>query len=203
MRNRWVIAHPHGEGIIPSLTTSYPPPLSNRPLEYANEQRSNRYEAAGRLCVIRLLVFASHVHNVTSQFCQCVIDAFLTFIGLQADYTLVLVKLLSLAPPTCHVQSSPAQLLYATHLPHSLTPHLPNLCPLCTHCTHSGFACCTDDMFEIFVLFGQCLCCLLPLFVNRQLPCLHKNSRKVLLLLLMHHRNLWCAKERALGVQIG
>ena len=31
-------------------------------------------------------------------------------------------------------------------------------------------ACCTDDMFEIFVRFGRCLCCLLPRFVNRQLP---------------------------------
>ena len=30
-----------------------------------------------------------------------------------------------------------------------------------------GSACCTDDMFEIFVRFGQGLCCLLPLFVNR------------------------------------
>ena len=36
-----------------------------------------------------------------------------------------------------------------------------------------GSACCTDDMFEIFARFGRCLCCLLPLFVNRQLPCLH------------------------------
>ena len=37
---------------------------------------------------------------------------------------------------------------------------------------HPGSACCTDSMFEIFVRFGQCLCSLLPLFVNRQLPCL-------------------------------
>ena len=36
---------------------------------------------------------------------------------------------------------------------------------------HPTFACCADDMLEIFVFFGQCLCCLLPLFVNRQPPC--------------------------------
>ena len=64
---------------------------------------------------------------------------------------------------------------------------------------HPGSACCTDDMFEIFVRFGQGLCCLLPLFVNRQLPCRHTRTHG-LLLPLMHHRNLWCAKERALGV---
>ena len=29
----------------------------------------------------------------------------------------------------------------------------------------------TDGMFEMFVRFGRCLCCLLPVFVNRQLPC--------------------------------
>ena len=52
-------------------------------------------------------------------------------------------------------------------------------------------------------IFGRCLCCLLPLFVNRQLPCLHTNSRNVLLLRLMHHRNLWCRNERALGVYTG
>ena len=34
---------------------------------------------------------------------------------------------------------------------------------------HPGSACCTDDMFEIFVRFRQCMCCLLPPFVNRQL----------------------------------
>ena len=38
---------------------------------------------------------------------------------------------------------------------------------------HPRSACWTDDMSEIFVRFGRCLCCLLPLFVNRQLPCLH------------------------------
>ena len=64
---------------------------------------------------------------------------------------------------------------------------------------HPGSACCTDDMFEIFIAFGQCPCCLLPPFVNRQLPCLHTNSRNVLLHPLMHHRNLWCAKERSGG----
>ena len=41
---------------------------------------------------------------------------------------------------------------------------------------HPGSACCTDGRFEIFLLFGRCGCCLLPLFVNRQLPCLHTNS---------------------------
>ena len=40
------------------------------------------------------------------------------------------------------------------------------------------FAYCTDDMFEIFVRLGWCLCCLLRLFVNRQVPCLHTNSRQ-------------------------
>ena len=33
---------------------------------------------------------------------------------------------------------------------------------------HPRSACWTDDMFEIFVFFGQCLCCFLPVFVNRQ-----------------------------------
>ena len=65
---------------------------------------------------------------------------------------------------------------------------------------HLGSACCTDDMFEIFVRFGQGLCSLLPLFVNRQLSCPHTNSLHRLLLPPMHHRNLCCAKERALGV---
>ena len=41
---------------------------------------------------------------------------------------------------------------------------------------HPGSACCIDNIFEIFVHFGQGLCCLLPLFVNRQLPCPHTNS---------------------------
>ena len=49
-------------------------------------------------------------------------------------------------------------------------------------------------MSEIFVRFRRCLCCLLPLFVNRQLPCLHTNSRHGLLLPRTHHRNLWCVK---------
>ena len=68
---------------------------------------------------------------------------------------------------------------------------------------HPRSACCTDDMFQFLVHFGWCLCCLLPHFVNRQPPCLHTNLRNVLLLPLMHHRNLWCEKEHALGVQIG
>ena len=65
---------------------------------------------------------------------------------------------------------------------------------------HPRFACCTEDMFEILVRSGQCLRCLLPRFVNRQLPSLHTNSCNVLLLPPMHHRHLWCAKETALGV---
>ena len=56
-----------------------------------------------------------------------------------------------------------------------------------------GSACCTDDMFEIFVRFGRCMCCLLPLFFNfnfnRQLPCLNTNSRHGLLLPRMHHKS--------------
>ena len=56
---------------------------------------------------------------------------------------------------------------------------------------HLGSASCTDDMFEIFVHFGRGLCCLLPLFVNKQLPCPHINSLHGLLLPLMRHRNLW------------
>ena len=42
---------------------------------------------------------------------------------------------------------------------------------------------------EIFVRFGRCMCCLLPLFFNRQLPCLHTNSRHGLLLPRMHHKS--------------
>ena len=37
-------------------------------------------------------------------------------------------------------------------------------------------------MLEIFIRLGRCLCFLLPLFVNRQLPCPHTNSRHVLLI---------------------
>ena len=40
---------------------------------------------------------------------------------------------------------------------------------------HPRSACWTDDMSEIFVRFGRCMRCLLPLFVNRQLPCPHTN----------------------------
>ena len=68
---------------------------------------------------------------------------------------------------------------------------------------HPGSACCADAIFEIFVRFGRCRCCLLPLFVTRQLPCPHTNSLHGLLLSRMHHRNLWCAKGLALGVQSG
>ena len=32
---------------------------------------------------------------------------------------------------------------------------------------HPGSACSTDEMFELFVRFGRCVYCLLPLFVNR------------------------------------
>ena len=62
-------------------------------------------------------------------------------------------------------------------------------------------ACCTDDMFEIFVRFGRCLCSLLPLFVNTQLPCLHTNSHHVLLLPPMHHKSFWCARARSAVVR--
>ena len=43
---------------------------------------------------------------------------------------------------------------------------------------HPRFACCANDMFEIFLRFGQCLCCLLPIFANRQPPCLHAGAYK-------------------------
>ena len=59
-------------------------------------------------------------------------------------------------------------------------------------------------MFENFVLFGRCLCCLLPLFVNRQLPCLHTNSQNVLLPPLMQHRSLWCPQKSTVwGCRVG
>ena len=64
-------------------------------------------------------------------------------------------------------------------------------------------ACYADEMFEIFIHFGQCLCCLLPVFVKRQPACPHTNSRQVLLHPQMHHRNHWLGKERALVVQTG
>ena len=95
-------------------------------------------------------------------------------------------------------------------------PLLPHLCPLSVplgggmwgmfrkpYSEHPRSACCTDDMFQIFVRFGRCLCCVLPPFVNRQPPCPHTNSLNVLLPPLMHHRNLWFAKEHAVGVQTG
>ena len=57
--------------------------------------------------------------------------------------------------------------------------------------------CCTTCL-RLSSVLGQCRCCSLPLFVNRQPPCM--SSCTVLLLPPMHHRNLWGAKERALGV---
>ena len=68
---------------------------------------------------------------------------------------------------------------------------------------HPGSACCAADMFEIFVRFGQGLCSLLPLFVNRQLPCPYTNSLHGLLRPRMHHKSFSCAKGLALGVQSG
>ena len=62
-------------------------------------------------------------------------------------------------------------------------------------------ACCTDNMPEIFVRFGQCLCCFPSVFINRQPPCPHTNSHHVLLRPQMHHRNHWFGKEHALVVQ--
>ena len=47
---------------------------------------------------------------------------------------------------------------------------------------HPGSACCANKIFEIFFCFGHCLCCLLPVFVNRHLPCRHTNSLQGLLL---------------------
>ena len=67
----------------------------------------------------------------------------------------------------------------------------------------SGSACCTDSKFEIFVFFGQCLCYLLAVFVNRQPPCPETNSRHVLLRPQMRRNNLWFAKEHTLGVLPG
>ena len=73
-----------------------------------------------------------------------------------------------------------------------LQPLLPPLCPVSVrrgggvmwgiwalekgYLEHPGSACCTEATFETFVCFGQCLCSLLPVFVNRQLPCPHTNS---------------------------
>ena len=68
---------------------------------------------------------------------------------------------------------------------------------------HPGSACCADNMFEMFVHFGHCLCCLLPVFVNRHLPCLHTNSLHGLLLPALHHKSLWCAKGLALREHSG
>ena len=65
-----------------------------------------------------------------------------------------------------------------------LVPLLPHLCPLSVpkgggdvgyirkalqkgYLELPGSACCTDDMFEIFVRFGWRVCCLLPLFCQQ------------------------------------
>ena len=68
---------------------------------------------------------------------------------------------------------------------------------------HPRSACWTDDMSEIFVRFGRCMSCVLPLFVDRQLPCLHTNSRHGLLLPRTHHKSLCRAKGLALEVHSG
>ena len=60
-----------------------------------------------------------------------------------------------------------------------------------------------SDYPRVCMLTGQCLCCFLPVFDNRQPPCPHTNSRHVLLHPQMHHRNLWFGKEHALAVQTG
>ena len=116
--------------------------------------------------------------------------------------------------------SFPANLPTCQHFP-ALIPLLPHLCPMSVpyggggymgyirkalekaYLEHPGSACCTDDMLEIFVHFGWCLCCLLPVFVNSQLPCLHTNFLPGLLFPPMHHKSLWCVKGLALGVQSG
>ena len=46
----------------------------------------------------------------------------------------------------------------------------------------------TLGLHAVLTTFGRCLCCLLPLFINMQLPCLHTNSRPVLLPPPMHHK---------------
>ena len=61
-------------------------------------------------------------------------------------------------------------------------------------------ACWTDNTSHIFVNFGRCLCCLLPLFVNRQLPCLHTNARHGLLLPRKHDKSVCRATALAMGV---
>ena len=68
---------------------------------------------------------------------------------------------------------------------------------------HPRSACWTDDMSDIFVRFRRCMCCLLPLFVNRQLPCPHTNLHHGLLLPQTHHKSRWRAKGLALGVNGG
>ena len=50
-------------------------------------------------------------------------------------------------------------------------------------------------------LDGTCVACCL--FFNRQPPCPLTNSSNLLLHPQMHRKNLWFAKEHALGVQPG
>ena len=69
------------------------------------------------------------------------------------------------------------------------------------HSEHPGSAGCTGGMFESFVRFGRHVCFPLPLFVDRQLPCLHTTSHHAPLLPLMHHKSLWCVKGLALGAE--
>ena len=68
---------------------------------------------------------------------------------------------------------------------------------------HPRFACCTGDMSGMFVRFGRCLCCSLPRFVNRQLPCVHTNSHPALLHPQMHHNNPWFRNGHAMAGQTG
>ena len=57
-------------------------------------------------------------------------------------------------------------------------------------------------MFEIFIHFGRCTCCLLPPFVKRQLPCLHKNSRNMLLLPPVHPETFGAQKSALWGCKL-
>ena len=84
---------------------------------------------------------------------------------------------------------------------------LPHLCPLCVpwggeyvgyfrkalekgYLEHPESACCSDGMLEILVLFGRCLCCLLPAFVwlagAHALSSDHLDQHKKPVLLLDH-----------------
>ena len=68
---------------------------------------------------------------------------------------------------------------------------------------HHRFACCTDNMFDIFVHFGRCMCYLPPPFVNRQPPCFPTTSHPMLLHPQMHHRNPWFGNRHAPAGQAG